>query len=104
VVAAITPDSAAQRAGLAVGDVVLEVNGRLADADFEERLAELRPGEKLHLRVRNSDGEHELHWKLTSREQVELDLAEVDNVTAQQKARRAAWLKGESQISGEARP
>ncbi|MGA8311613.1 MAG: PDZ domain-containing protein [Terriglobales bacterium] len=104
VVAAITSGSAAQRAGLAPGDVILEVNGRPADADFEERLAELRPGEKLHLRVRNSDGEHELHWKLASREQVELDLADVDNVTVQQKARRAAWLKGESQISGEARP
>ena len=82
VVAAITPGSAAQRAGLALGDVILEVNGRPADADFEERLAELRPGEKLHLRVRNSDGEHELHWKLASREQIELDLADVDNVTA----------------------
>jgi predicted metalloprotease with PDZ domain len=104
VVAAITPGSAAQRAGLALGDVILEVNGRLADADFEERLAELRAGEKIHLRVRNSDGEHELHWKLASREQVELDLADVDNVTVQQEARRAAWLKGESQISGEARP
>lgn len=104
VVAAITSGSAAQRAGLELGDVILEVNGRPADADFEERLAELRPGEKIHLRVRNSDGEHELHWKLASREQVELDLADVDNVTAQQRARRAAWLKGESQISGEARP
>jgi predicted metalloprotease with PDZ domain len=104
VVAAITSGSAAQRAGLEFGDVILEVNGRPADADFEERLAELRPGEKIHLRVRNSDGEHDLHWKLASREQVELDLADVDNVTAQQKARRAAWLKGESQISGEARP
>ena len=104
VVAAITPGSAAQRAGLQLGDVILEVNGRPADADFEQRLAELRPGEKLHLRVRNSDGEHELHWKLASREQVELDLADVDNVTVQQKARRTAWLKGECQISGEARP
>jgi len=104
VVAAITPGSAAQRAGMQLGDVILEVNGRPADADFEQRLAELRPGEKLHLRVRNSDGEHELHWKLASREQVELDLADVDNVTVQQKARRTAWLKGECQISGEARP
>jgi predicted metalloprotease with PDZ domain len=104
VVAAITPGSAAQNAGLAVGDTIVEINGRPADADFEDRLAELRPGEKLHLRVRNSDGEHELHWKLASREQVELDLAEVDNVTAQQKARRAAWLKGESETSGETRP
>ena len=104
VVASVTPMGAAQHAGLAIGDTILEINGRSADADFEDRLAELRPGDKLHLRVRNSEGEHELHWKLASREQVELELADVDNVTAQQKARRAAWLKGESETSGETRP
>jgi predicted metalloprotease with PDZ domain len=104
VVASVTPMGAAHHAGLTIGDTVLEINGRSADADFEDRLAELRPGDKLHLRVRNSEGEHELHWKLASREQVELELADVDNVTAQQKARRAAWLKGESETFGETRP
>jgi predicted metalloprotease with PDZ domain len=104
VVAAVTPLSAAQRAGLGIGDTILEINGRMAGSDFQQRLAELRPGDTLHLRVRNSRGEHELHWKLARREQIELELADVDNVTAQQKARRAAWLKGESQMSGENRP
>ena len=104
VVAAVTPLSAAQYAGLAVGDVILEINGRMAGSDFQQRLAELHPGDTLRLRVRTSRGEHELHWKLASREQVELELADVDNVTAQQQARRTAWLNGESQISGETRP
>jgi len=103
VVAAVTPMSAAHHAGLALGDAILEIDGRTAGSDFEQRLAELRPGDT-RLRVRNSRGERELHWKLGSREQVELELADVDNVTAQQKARRAAWLKGESQTSGETRP
>jgi len=43
-----------------------------------------------------------LHWKLGSREEVEFELAEVDNITRQQKARRDAWLGGEAQ--GAARP
>ena len=87
-----------------MGDIILEINGRTATSDFELLLGQSRPGDRLRLRVRNPQGERELHWKLASREQVELDLADVENVTVQQKARRAAWLKGESQISGEARP
>ena len=58
----------------------------------------------LHLRVRSSRGERELHWKLARRDEVAFDLKDVDNITLQQRARRAAWLKGESGVSGESRP
>jgi len=104
VIAQVTSGSEAERAGLAAGDVILEINGRIATSDFEQRLAELRPGDKLQLRVRNSQGERELHWKLASQRQVELDLADSENVTPQQRARRAAWLRGESEMPGESRP
>ena len=103
-VASIASGSDAERAGLAMGEDILEINGQAAGSDFEQRLAELRPGDKLRLRVRNSGGEHELHWKLGRREEVAVELKDVDNITPQQKARRAAWLKGESQVSGETRP
>jgi len=43
-----------------------------------------------------------VQWKLGSREEIEFELKDVDNITPRQKARRAAWLKGEAQ--GEARP
>ena len=102
--ASIAPGSDAERAGLAIGEDILEINGQAAGSDFEQRLAELRPGDKLRLRVRNSGGEHELHWKLGRRDEVAVELKDVDNITPQQKARRAAWLKGESQVSGEIRP
>ena len=104
VVAEVTRGSAAEREGLAIGDVILAVNDQMADSAWEERLAPLRPGETLCLRVRNSQGAHELTWKLAAREQVEFELIDVDNISPQQKARRAAWLKGESQTSGETRP
>jgi predicted metalloprotease with PDZ domain len=96
--------SDAERAGLAVGDVLLEINGMVAAGDFERRLGELRPGEMIHLRVRNARGEHALQWRVGAREEVECALKDVDNTTAQQKARRAAWLRGESQPAGDARP
>src|SRR5882762_4128107 len=96
--------SDAAAAGLTVGDVILEINGVVAAGDFERRLDALRSGEMIHLRVRNPRGERVLQWRIGSRQEVEFELKEVDNITAQQKARRAAWLRGESQPVGDARP
>ncbi|HWX92523.1 MAG TPA: PDZ domain-containing protein [Terriglobales bacterium] len=96
--------SEAEKAGLGVGDVLLEINGKSATSHFEARLADLRPGATIHLRARNRRGERELEWKVGSREEVEFELQDVENLTAQQRARRAAWLKGESQSAGETHP
>jgi predicted metalloprotease with PDZ domain len=104
VVAAVTPGSAAERAGLTMGDTILTVDGRQPESDFYQRLAKLGIGDTLHLRVRRPGAERELQWQLTGKEEVEFELKDVDNITPQQKARRAAWLKGESQLSGEIRP
>ena len=103
-VAWIDSGSDAARAGLAVDDFVLAINGREATSDFLQRLAELRVGDTLRLRVRNASGEHELHWKLASREEVELALEDVDNVTPQQQARRTAWLNSEDQPAAGTHP
>lgn len=104
VVAAVTPGSAAESAGLTVGDNILALDGHKPESDFYQRLARLGIGDTVHLRVRNPRGERELQWQLSGREEVEFELKDVDNITQQQKARRAAWLKGESQLSGETRP
>jgi predicted metalloprotease with PDZ domain len=103
-VSRVQPGSEAEKAGLAVGDVLLEINGKPATSHFEARLADLRPGATIHLRARNRRGERELQWKVGARDEVEFGLQDVENVTAQQKARRAAWLKGESQSAGETHP
>jgi predicted metalloprotease with PDZ domain len=44
-------ESNAYRAGLSVGDSIVEINGRIAAADFEERLGQLRPGETIRQRA-----------------------------------------------------
>jgi predicted metalloprotease with PDZ domain len=95
--------SEAEKAGLVAGDVLLEINGRVAASDFERRLGELRPGDILHLRVRHRSGEREIQWKIGTREEVEFELKDVDNVTTQQKARRGAWLRGESEPAGDSK-
>jgi predicted metalloprotease with PDZ domain len=98
----VSPAGAAQRAGLAAGDEILEMNGRVAASDFSEELELLRPGDIVKLRVRRDGQARDVQWRLGSKEEVEFRLQDVENITPQQKARRAAWLKGESQ--GEARP
>jgi predicted metalloprotease with PDZ domain len=97
VVTSVSLGSEAESAGLVVGDSILQLNGRAVTSDFNYQLAQLRAGDTIHLRVRNHRGDRELHWKLESQEQVEFRLVDVDHVSPQQKARRAAWLRGESE-------
>jgi predicted metalloprotease with PDZ domain len=91
----LTPGGGAERAGLSLGDAVLEINGRPTASDYVRKLEELRPGDVIHLRIRHHGAERQIQWTLASREQVEFALKDVENVSAQQRARRAAWLKGE---------
>jgi predicted metalloprotease with PDZ domain len=93
----LRPGSDAEKAGLMPGDAVLEINGRPVAADFDRRLASLRPGDILRLRVRHRGKESEMEWKVGAREETNYELIDVDHPTAQQKERRAAWLKGEAE-------
>jgi predicted metalloprotease with PDZ domain len=104
VVTRVLAASEAENAGLAVGDVLLEINGHVVSSDFERQLQGLRSGDPLKLRIRSAHGERELHWKVGTREEVEFVLQDVENMSAQQKARRAAWLRGECQPAGDTRP
>lgn len=97
VVTGIDPSGEAQRAGLQLGDAILEMNGQPAGADFQSKAAGMAIGSTLRLKVHNSHGERELHWKLGPREGVEFELKDVENITPQQKVRRATWLSGDAQ-------
>ena len=99
-VEAITPASDAERAGLHLGDVILEINGKAAGQESSQEMARLVPGETITLKIRGRRGaERELKWKVGSREEIAYQLNDVDNVSAEQRARRAAWLKGEAEAS-----
>jgi predicted metalloprotease with PDZ domain len=96
----VNPKSAAEASGLAVGDLILAVNGQPPEPNIGRQLAQFHPGDSLQLKVRGEAGERTVQWKLGSRSEVEFHLRDVENITPQQKARRAAWLKGESQQEG----
>ena len=97
-VGSVTPGSDAERAGLQVGDTILELQGRPAGQESRQELARLSPGDLLTLKVRSRrGGEHELKWKVGSLQQISYEVRELEMVSAEQRARRDAWLKGEAQ-------
>jgi predicted metalloprotease with PDZ domain len=97
-VAAVTAGSDAERAGLQVSEAVLEINGKMAAQEFSEEIARLTPGQTIALKVRGRrGGERELSWKVGSREEKSYELTDMEKLTAAQRTRRAAWLKGEAE-------
>jgi predicted metalloprotease with PDZ domain len=97
-VAAVTLGSEADHAGLQIGDTILELQGKPAGQDSRQELARLSPGDLLTIKVRSRrGGERELKWKVGSRQEISYEVRDLDDLTPAQRARRAAWLKGEAQ-------
>jgi predicted metalloprotease with PDZ domain len=100
VVAAVTSASEAERAGLQVGDTILELQGKPAGQESRQELARLNPGDTVSVKVRGRHGiERELKWKMGGRQEVTYQIKDLDQVTAEQRTRRIAWLKGEAERS-----
>ena len=98
VVAAVTSGSGAERNGLRVGDTVLEINGKRAEQGSLQDLARLHAGDSIAVKIRTRRGaEAEMKWKVGTRDEVFYELKDLDNITAEQQTRRAAWLKGEAE-------
>ncbi len=99
-VGAVTPGSEAERAGLQVGDTIVELQGKATGRESREALAGLEPGDTIAVKVRSRRlSERELKWKVGSRQEVSYEVKDLDQVTDQQRARRTAWFKGEAQNS-----
>jgi predicted metalloprotease with PDZ domain len=103
VIAAVTSGSEAERAGLQVGDTLAEINGKVAGQESENEIARLAAGDMITLKVRSRRGpERELKWRIGTRDEVSYALQDVNNLTAEQRTHRAAWLKGEAVVPKEA--
>ena len=97
VVGAVT-GSDAEHAGLQVGDTILEIQGKAVGQESREELARLAPGDTLAVKARSRRGpERELKWKVGSRQEISYQLKDMENVTAERRTHRAAWLKGEAE-------
>jgi predicted metalloprotease with PDZ domain len=98
-VAAVTAGSEAERAGLRVGDIILEINGRFAGQESSQDLVGLTAGDTITVKLRSRSGiERELKWKAGSHEEITYELKNMEKTNAEQMAHRAAWLKGEAQV------
>ena len=97
IVESVAPGSQAESTGLQVGDTILEINGNAAGQESSEVVARLVPGDSVNVKVRGRRGERELKWKVASREETSYELKDMENVNAEQRAHRAAWLKGEAE-------
>ena len=99
VVTAVETGGEAEKAGLRRGDIILLVNGQEPGSDLEGEIAALDPGSMLKLKVSARDRVHEVKIKLASREQTEFEITERPDATPQQLARRAAWMRGDTEVS-----
>ncbi|MBI2678823.1 MAG: M61 family metallopeptidase [Candidatus Koribacter versatilis] len=97
VVVLIEDGSEAARSGLEQGDQIAAVNGKTLSEDLDERLSELRVGDTIRLRAVGRKGSREIKLTLGGQSQDEFSFSDVDGVTPAQRARRAAWLRGEAE-------
>jgi predicted metalloprotease with PDZ domain len=102
-VAAVIPNSDAERAGLQVGDTIVELQGKPVGQESRQELSRLNPGDTLTVKVGTPRaGERGLKWKVGSREEISYEVMDLDSVTAEQRAHRAAWLRGEAETASNA--
>ena len=97
-VIALTPDGEAERAGLQVGDIITEVQGRPADEQSAQQIVRLSPGDTVSVKVRSRGSERELKWKVMGHQEISFQVHDLDQVTPEQRAHRTAWLKGEAEF------
>ena len=98
IVAAVTAGGEAERAGLQVGDTILEINGKTAGQESSEEMAGLAAGDTITVKVRSRrGGERELKWKVGAAKRSRTNSKMWRTLARNSSARRAAWLKGEAQ-------
>jgi predicted metalloprotease with PDZ domain len=98
-VIAVRPGGEAERAGLEMGDIITEIQGKPATQESDRQLEHMNPGDLVSIKIRSPGSERELHWKMAGRQEVSYQLKDLDQVTPEQSAHRAAWLKGEAESS-----
>jgi predicted metalloprotease with PDZ domain len=97
IVTSVAPGSEAEKAGLLQGDVIVGVNGSEPEGDFEAQIGQMEPGSTVKLKISSRNRTREVKLKLTSRQDLEYNFVEVSNASAEQRTRRAAWERGDSE-------
>ncbi|MCL5288278.1 MAG: PDZ domain-containing protein, partial [Acidobacteria bacterium] len=93
-VAQLDPGSAAEKAGLREGDVVLELNGAAMPRGVTNWLRQHQPGETVRVKVRRGGAERELSFTLGQRQELLYRIEEIEASTEKQQRIREGLLKG----------
>ena len=93
----VEANSEQQRAGINLGDRVLEINGKPAGGNLDYELSQMREGSIVKLRIANGNGERTVKIKLVGREQHVFLLQDTPQVTPEQRAHRTAWIRGDDE-------
>ena len=87
-------NSPAEDAGLQAGDQVLSLGGKDASPDWLKTLARYKTGDSVPITVKRDRQTIKTNIVLGQPERFDYTIQEKPDVTAEQKALRAAWLKG----------
>ena len=94
VVQSVETDSAAGRAGLESGDVLLGVDGKPALSPLDGLRDALTPGREVRLRVLRGSREQEIRFRVDSGVGTTYRIEEIKNPTEAQRLLRQHWLSG----------
>ena len=86
--------SAAEGAGLQLGDAVAKFDGKPLPVGSDARLPAWRPGETVKLQVVRSDGKHDLTFRIGMSPQTSVNVAEDPAAAGDQLRVRQGWLTG----------
>jgi predicted metalloprotease with PDZ domain len=90
----ITAGSPAYDAGVDVGDEVVALNSlRVRTSDFQDRLADYKPGDKVKLAVFRRDRIREFEITLRLQDVPAYEVSKVEQPTPLQKSIFESWLK-----------
>lgn len=102
-VTAIVPGSAVDVGGIRVGDTLASIDEREYNGDLSSYLAGHKPGETLTFRFTSRGRTTNVKVTLKPSNQTGYTLLDLPNVSAEQRAQRAAWIVGDD-VAAEGRP
>jgi hypothetical protein len=64
-----------------------------------EQISMMEPGTMVKLKVSSHNRTREIKYRLAAKQDVEFAFSELQDVTAEQRVRRAAWIRGDSEVA-----
>jgi predicted metalloprotease with PDZ domain len=99
IIISVTPGGEAEKANLRPGEAILAVNGAEPAGDVVAQIAAMEPGSNVKLKLSSRRGMREVKYKLAAKQDFDFQISDLPNPTAEQQARRAAWIRGDDEAA-----